>query len=66
MSLNQEIIKEYYEKYVLPNNPRLMSYEFLCANEVQEMTGRFSFKVFEFRKQIENFCIALVNALNKN
>ncbi len=66
MSLNQEIIKEYYEKYVLPNNPRLMPYEFLCANEVQEMTGRFSFKVFEFRKQIENFCIALVNALNKN
>ena len=66
MSLNQEIIKEYYEKYVLPNNPRLMPYEFLCANEVQEMTGRFSFKVFEFRKQIENFCIALVNTLNKN
>lgn len=66
MIRKQEIIKEYYEKYVLPNNPRLMPYEFLCANEVQEMTGRFSFKVFEFRKQIENFCIALGNALNKN
>ena len=66
MIRNQEIIKEYYEKYVLPNDPKRMPYDFLCANEVQEMTGRFSFKVFEFRKQIENFCIALVNALNKN
>ncbi len=66
MIRNQEIIKEYYEKYVLPNDPKRMPYEFLCANVVQEITGRFSFKVFEFRKQIENFCIALVNALNKN
>lgn len=66
MSLNQEIIKEYYEKYVLPNNPRLMPYEFLCANEVQEMTGRFSFKVFEFGKQIENFCKTKAKALKEN
>ena len=66
MSLNQEIIKEYYEKYVLPNNPRLMPYEFLCANEVQEITKEISFKIFNAIKQIENFCIALGNALNKN
>ena len=63
MIRKQEIIKEYYEKYVLPNNPRLMPYEFLCANEVQEMTGRFSFKVFEFRKAIENLCQSLADAL---
>ena len=63
MIRKQEIIKEYYEKYVLPNNPRLMPYEFLCANEVQEMTGRLSFKVFEFRKAIENLCQSLADAL---
>ena len=66
MIRKQEIIKEYYEKYVLPNNPRLMPYEFLCANEVQEITKEIRFKIFKARKQIENFCIALGNALNKN
>ena len=66
MSLNQEIIKEYYEKYVLPNNPRLMPYEFLCANEVQEITKEISFKIFNARKQIENFCETIVKALKEN
>ena len=66
MIRNQEIIKEYYEKYVLPNNPKRMPYDFLCANEVQEITKEISFKIFNARKQIENFCIALGNALNKN
>lgn len=66
MIRNQEIIKEYYEKYVLPNDPKRMPYDFLCANEVQEITKEISFKIFNARKQIENFCIALGNALNKN
>ena len=66
MIRKQEIIKEYYEKYVLPNDPKRMPYDFLCANEVQEITKEISFKIFNARKQIENFCIALVNALNKN
>lgn len=66
MIRNQEIIKEYYEKYVLPNDPKRMPYDFLCANEVQEMTGRFSFKVFEFRKQIENFYETIAKALKEN
>ena len=63
MIRKQEIIKEYYEKYVLPNDPKRMPYDFLCANEVQEITGRFSFKVFEFRKAIENLCQSLADAL---
>ena len=66
MIRKQEIIKEYYEKYVLPNNPKRMPYDFLCANEVQEITKEISFKIFNTIKQIENFCIALGNALNKN
>lgn len=66
MIRNQEIIKEYYEKYVLPNDPKRMPYDFLCANEVQEITKEISFKIFKARKQIKNFCIALGNALNKN
>lgn len=66
MIRNQEIIKEYYEKYVLPNDPKRMPYDFLCANEVQEITKEIGFKIFNARKQIENFCIALGNALNKN
>lgn len=43
-----------------------MPYEFLCANEVQDITSRFSFKIFEFRKSIENICQSLADALNKN
>lgn len=66
MIRKQEIIKEYYEKYVLPNDPKRMPYDFLCANEVQEITKEISFKIFNAIKQIENFCIALGNALNKN
>ena len=66
MIRNQEIIKEYYEKCVLPNDPKRMPYDFLCANEVQEITKDISFKIFNARKQIKNFCIALGNALNKN
>ena len=66
MSLNQEIIKEYYEKYVLPNDPKRMPYDFLCANEVQEITKEISFKIFNARKQIENFFETIVKALKEN
>lgn len=65
MNQNQEIIKEYYEKYVLINDPRRMPYEFLCANEVHEIEKEISFKVFKFRKKIENFCFAVADALEK-
>ena len=66
MSLNQEIIKEYYEKYVLPNDPKRMPYDFLCANEVQEITKEISFKIFNARKQIENFFETIAKALKEN
>ena len=66
MIRKQEIIKEYYEKYVLPNNPKRMPYDFLCANEVQEITKEISFKIFNATKQIKNFCETIAKALNKN
>lgn len=66
MSLNQEVIKEYYEKCVLPNNPKRMPYDFLCANEVQEITTNIGFKIFKARKQIENFCETIAKALKEN
>lgn len=66
MIRTQEIIKEYYEKYVLPNDPKRMPYDFLCANEVQEITKEIRFKIFNAIKQIENFCETIAKALKEN
>lgn len=65
MIKNEEAIKHYYNEYILPYNPYKMPFDFLCANEVNEIMTTFGFKIFLFRWNIGKFVEEIAKAIKE-
>lgn len=66
MIKDNEATRYFYEKEILPYEPKRMPYDFLCVNEVLDIQKRLSFKVFLFRYRIEHFIFSICERFINN